>query len=190
MVEKLPSGTEGVAALRALERHLGQTAAATILMECGGLKSTLPLVVAAETGIPVVNAEGMGRAFPELQMETFGVFGVPGSPLAIANEHGDVSMVMARDNRAMEWLARGICVRMGGAAMIAEYSMTGAVAKRVSVPGTLRLGIALGAAARRARARHADVLDSLADWPPRQPSRSPPRGCATASECGSSRSRL
>lgn len=58
---------------------------------------------------------------------------------------------------------RGICVRMGGAAMIAEYSMTGAAAKRVSVPGTLRLGIVLGAAARRARARHADVLDSLAE---------------------------
>ena len=162
MVEKLPSGTEGVAALRALEEHLGRAAVATIPMECGGLNSTLPLVVAAEAGIPVLDADGMGRAFPELQMETFHVFGVSGSPMAIANEHGDIAMVMARDNWAMEWLARGICVRMGGAAMIAEYSMLGALAKRVSIPGTLSLGISLGAAARRARRHHSDPLGGLA----------------------------
>lgn len=161
MVEKLPSGIEGVAALRALEDHLGQRAVATIPMECGGLNSTLPLVVAAQADIPVVNADGMGRAFPELQMETFGVLGVPGSPMAIANEHGDTTLVTARDNWQMEWLARGICVRMGGAAMIAEYSMTGATARRVSIPGTLRLGISLGAAIRQARARHADPLEHL-----------------------------
>lgn len=163
MVEKLPSGTEGVAALRALEEHLGQQAVATIPMECGGLNSTLPLVVAAEAGIPVIDADGMGRAFPELQMETFHVYGVSGSPMTIANEHGDVVTVSARDNWAMEWLARGICVRMGGAAMIAEYSMTGATAKRVSIPGTLGLGISLGAAVRRARAQHDDPLEHLAD---------------------------
>jgi DUF917 family protein len=103
----------------------------------------------------------MGRAFPELQMETFHVFGVSGSPLAIANEHGDVTLVMARDNWSMEWLARGICVRMGGAAMIAEYSMSGEVAKKVSIPGTLGLGIELGRAVRRARARHDDPLAHL-----------------------------
>jgi DUF917 family protein len=163
MLEKLPAGTEGVAALRALECHLGRAAIATIPMECGGLNSTLPLVVAAEAGIPVLDADGMGRAFPELQMETFHVFGVSGSPLAIAGEHGDVVLVMARDNRAMEWLARGICVRMGGAAMIAEYSMPGAVAKHVSIPGTLRLGISLGAAARQARHQHSDPLGGIAE---------------------------
>ena len=163
MVEKLPSGNEGVAALRALEEHLGRSAVATIPMECGGLNSTLPLVVAAEAKIPVLDADGMGRAFPELQMETFHVFGVSGSPLAIANEHGDVTIVMARDNWAMEWLARGICVRMGGAAMIAEYSMSGKVAKQVSIPRTLSLGISLGAAVRAARKVHGDPLAYLGE---------------------------
>src|SRR5207248_6979321 len=40
MIEKLPAGTEGVAALHALEEHLGRSAIATIPMECGGLNST------------------------------------------------------------------------------------------------------------------------------------------------------
>ncbi len=77
MVEKIPRGDEAVNALRALEKHLGRTADATMPIECGGLNSMMPLVVAARTGLPVVDADGMGRAFPELNMETFSVYGVP-----------------------------------------------------------------------------------------------------------------
>ncbi len=163
MVEKVPSGEEGALALRHLERHLGRKATATMPIECGGLNSTMPLVVAAQTGIPVVDADGMGRAFPELQMETFHVFGVSGTPMAIANEHGDVTLLTTRDNWAMEWLARGITVKMGGASLIAEYPMDGATAKRVSIPGTLSLGIRLGRAIREARQAHGDSLVYLAD---------------------------
>lgn len=61
VVEKVPAGTEAVRSLRALEKHLGKTADATIPMECGGLNSMIPLVVAAEAGIPVVDGDGMGE---------------------------------------------------------------------------------------------------------------------------------
>src|SRR5690606_23487016 len=89
MVEKIPAGTEPTAALRALEGHLGRSAQATMPIECGGINSMIPLIVAAETGLPVVDADGMGRAFPELSMETFAVYGVHGSPLALAGERGE-----------------------------------------------------------------------------------------------------
>ena len=36
--------------------------------EIGGMNGMISLMVAAETGLPVVDADGMGRAFPELQM--------------------------------------------------------------------------------------------------------------------------
>jgi DUF917 family protein len=111
----------------------------------------------------VIDADGMGRAFPELQMETFHVYGVPGTPMAITNEHGDTVLVTAHDNRMMEWLARGITIRMGGAALIAEYSMDGATAKRTAVPGTISLGIALGRCLREARERHEDPFAALAE---------------------------
>jgi DUF917 family protein len=163
MVEKIPAGTEGILALRSLEQHLGRRAVATMPTECGGINSTLPLVVAAKAQIPVIDADGMGRAFPELQMETFHVFGVSGTPMAIADERGDVVLVSTPDNDIMEWLARGITIRMGGAALIALYPMDGATAKRVSIGGTLSLGIALGRAIRSARERHSDLLRGLAD---------------------------
>jgi uncharacterized protein len=161
-VEKIPSGEEGVAALRALEAHLGRRAEATMPIECGGINSMIPLVVAARTGLPVVDADGMGRAFPELQMETFGVYGIPGSPMAIADERGGSTIIdTGPDNQRMEWYSRGVTIRMGGASHIAEYAMTGEEVRRTAVPRTLSLGIRLGRTIREARERHADPFDAL-----------------------------
>ena len=81
--------------------------------------------------------------------------------MAITNEFGDTTILTAHDNKAMEWLARGITIRMGGAAYIAEYSMDGATAKRTSIHGTITLGIRIGRCLREARESHQDPFQSL-----------------------------
>ena len=163
MIEKLPAGDEAVAALRALEAHLGRRADATMPIECGGINSMIPLGVAARTGLPVVDADGMGRAFPELQMETFGVYGVSGSPMAVCDERGASAVITTPTNDQMEWYARGLTIRMGGAAHTASYPMSGADVKRTAVPRTLSLGILVGRTIREARERHADPFAALSD---------------------------
>ena len=65
LLEKIPSGEEPIRALQAVEAQLGRTADATMPTEVGGINSTIPLFVAARLGIPVVDADGQGRAFPE-----------------------------------------------------------------------------------------------------------------------------
>lgn len=163
MVEKIPAGTEPTLALRTLETHLARTADATMPIECGGINSMIPLIVAAETGLPVVDADGMGRAFPELSMETFAVYGVHGSPLALAGERGEQVIIdTGDDDRQMEWLARGIAIRLGGVAHIAEYAMTGAEVKRTAVPRTISMALALGRAIREAREGHRSIFDAIA----------------------------
>lgn len=161
LVEKIPSGEEAVASLKRLERHLGKTATATMPIEIGGINSTIPLVVGARLGLPIVDGDGMGRAFPFLEMETFGVYGVPGSPMAVSNEWGDCAVIQAVDNRQMEWLARAVAIRMGGCAYIAEYVMTGAEVKRTAVPNTLTLAIRIGEVLRRARETHEHPIEAL-----------------------------
>lgn len=162
VVEKLANGTEAVASLRKLEEHLGKSADATVPMECGGLNSMIPLLVAARAGIPVVDADGMGRAFPELQMETFGVYGVSGSPLVISDEKGHSVLVdTGADNVRMEKFARAVTIEMGGASFIAEYPMSGADLKRTGIPHTLSLAGEIGRAIREARAAHADPFAAL-----------------------------
>lgn len=163
MIEKIPAGTEPTLALRTLEAHLGRTADATMPIECGGINSMIPLIVAAETGLPVVDADGMGRAFPELSMETFAVYGVHGSPLALAGERGETVVIdTGDDDRQMEWLARGVTIRLGGVGHIAEYAMTGADVRRTAVPRTLSMALALGRAIREAREEHRSPFEAIA----------------------------
>ena len=50
-----------------LEGH-DTTIKGVLCIEIGGLNSTEPMIVAAELGLPVVDMDFMGRAFPELQV--------------------------------------------------------------------------------------------------------------------------
>src|SRR5829696_9252004 len=163
IVEKLPRGTEAAASLRLLEERLGKTAFATMPIEAGGVNSMIPLVVALRLGIPVVDGDGMGRAFPELFHETFHIYGVPGTPMVVTNDHNDQTVIDTHDNYMMEWLARGITIRMGGVAYIAEYAMDGATAKRTSVAGTIGIGLKIGRAIRHAREQHIDPFVHLVE---------------------------
>ncbi|MDQ6748758.1 MAG: DUF917 family protein, partial [Candidatus Dormibacteraeota bacterium] len=68
MVEKLPAGDEISRAFEALQSYLGRPVTHATCAEAGGLNSTIPFVTAAALGLPLVDADGMGRAFPEIQM--------------------------------------------------------------------------------------------------------------------------
>lgn len=162
-VEKIPNGDEALHSLRRLEEYLGKKVYAVMPMECGGLNSTIPFVVAARAGLPVVDADGMGRAFPELQMETFNVYGVSGTPMVITDERGNWSLVNTVDNHMLEHIARGITVRMGGVGHIAEYVMTGAKMKDSSIFHTVCLGIDIGKAIAQARKKFESPLDAMSD---------------------------
>jgi DUF917 family protein len=97
-------------------------------------------------------------------METFGVYGVAGSPMAICNERQHVTIVdTGPDNEAMEWYARGVTIRMGGVAYIAEYPMTGVEVKRTAIPGTMSLALRLGRVIREAREAQRDPFQALTD---------------------------
>lgn len=91
MVEKLPSGDEVVTAFRKLEYHLGRSATHTMPIEIGGLNSIIPFCLAARERLPVIDADLMGRAFPELQMCMPTLFGGKAAPMAIADDKGNAS---------------------------------------------------------------------------------------------------
>src|SRR5690606_4463690 len=79
-VEKLPGGHETVAGLRRMEVLLGRPVDAVLPIEIGGGNGLAPLAAAARLGLPVVDADGMGRAFPESQMAIFNIRGLPACP--------------------------------------------------------------------------------------------------------------
>lgn len=146
LIEKIPEGNEPVRALRALERRLNRTAGAVCPAECGGVNSLIPFVAAARTGLPVADGDGMGRAFPEVQMETFNVYGIAGSPSVLVDERGTEVLIETGDNHRLEWISRGVAIRMGGQATTADYAMSGADFKRTAVRGTVSMCMRIGEA--------------------------------------------
>jgi DUF917 family protein len=162
IVEKLPSGEEALQAFAALQEHLGREITHTMPIEAGGLNSTMPFTVAAPLGLPVVDADGMGRAFPEVQMVTATIYGIPATPMALADEKGNrVLLDRTVDNRWTERLARSITVDMGSTALVAQYALSGRQLKEAMVRGTLRLATELGATVRETRARHEDPVAAV-----------------------------
>ncbi len=161
MTEKLPSIGALHLALRALESHIGRAVSAIIPLEIGGINATVPLVLASHLELPVVDADGMGRAFPEIQMVTFGVYGCPIAPVVVTNERNDVVIVHSGDNKQAEDLARSVVTKMGGMAQIALYPMSGAQAKRTCVPNTLGLALEIGRGIGSARSARVDPFTSL-----------------------------
>src|SRR5205809_199090 len=124
MVEKLPSGDEIIRAFKMLEEYIGRQITHTVSIEAGGLNSTTPFSVAAQMKIPLVDADGMGRAFPEIQMVMPTMFGISATPMALADEKGNTALITTIDNRWTERFARSITVDMGATAMIALYTMS------------------------------------------------------------------
>jgi DUF917 family protein len=161
MVEKIPQGEEILEAFRKLERFLGKKIGAILCAEAGGLNSTIPFVIGAMTGIPVIDGDGMGRAYPELQMVTFTMHGVSATPMVIVDDKGNSVLLECIDNRWTERLARTATIEMGGSVLISLYPMTGKVAKKASVQGTLTLARRLGEILRESRASHADAVKAI-----------------------------
>lgn len=161
MVEKLPAGDEAHAALRALEDVLGRPVTHTVSIEAGGLNSTIPLAVAAASGLPVVDADGMGRAFPEVQMVLCTLAGVDAAPLALADEKGNSMVMRTVDNAWAERLARTATIEMGCSALMAVYALSGHELADALVPGTITLCEELGALIRTERAAHGDPIGAV-----------------------------
>ncbi len=161
MLEKIPEGMETVRALHAEERRLGRKADATSPIECGGINSQIPFLLAARAKLPVVDGDGMGRAFPELQMETFHVYGVSGSPAIVADERGTIVTIETPDNFQLEWIARGVTIRMGGHAQLIDYPMSGAQYKRTAIYRTVSMGIAIGEAVMNAHVKGIHPIEAV-----------------------------
>lgn len=163
IVERLPGGTEFVPAIKRLEGHLGEEIYATMSMEVGGLNSTIPIATAAMADLPLVDADGMGRAFPEVQMVTLTLGGVDATPMTMADEHGNTVLLETVDNHAAERFARAVSVEMGGSAAVAQYAHSGAACREHAVLDSISRSQAIGRTIHRARGTGHDPVAALLD---------------------------
>ena len=145
-------GSHDIEDLHEMIRQMyGREIDAFLCTEAGGVNSMMPLTASARTGIPLVDGDGMGRAFPELQMETMALGGVTASPCALVDEKGNRVIFQTVDNRWLERLARAACVEAGGNVSVCMYIMDGLTCKQYCVPGTMSRCQSIGRVIRTAK---------------------------------------
>jgi uncharacterized protein len=175
-LEKPPSlralklGLDSVAAV--LTRRVG----AFVTAEIGGLQCMFPLMLAAQTGIPLLDGDGIGRALPEIQMCTFMIYGTtPGLPLALSGDSGLLLDARAQNHEGthnesagepsgigVERRLRKICSDNGGLIyMTTTFDHESLM--RTLIRGSIALALALGRAVESARSETRDPIAAIVE---------------------------
>ena len=160
-LERITMTKELVTAYHAMCRYMGKTIGAVMSAEIGGMNSVLPFAVGRELGLPVIDGDCMGRAYPEIQLVTLTLYGHSASPLAVADEHGNVTVVDTVDNTWAEKIARPVAVEMGAISGGFGYPVTVKDLKEAAILGTVTFAEEIGKAIRVAQQSHADPVDAV-----------------------------
>lgn len=160
--ERLPDPDVAARPVQVLAERLGRPFAAVMSLEIGGSNSLQSFQVAARTGLPVVDADCMGRAFPEAQMTTFAIAGLRNYPFCLADIRDNVVIV----ERAASWqwqerLGRVAVTEVGSIAATAKAPRTGREIKDHAILRSVTRAIRIGAAVRRAWERGDDPVDAV-----------------------------
>ena len=152
-----------VLSVRALGDHLGQRFAALICGELGGSSVADAFYPAAVLGVPIIDADPVGRAVPEVPHSMLAIHGVPIAPFSVVNEIGDTAIFtdVADDERA-EALIRAIAVASRNAAWVADHGLPWGDLRDAVVHGTIGLAEQVGKTQREAAEAGWGVADAVA----------------------------
>ncbi|TMJ60993.1 MAG: DUF917 domain-containing protein [Alphaproteobacteria bacterium] len=135
---------------------------AVMSLEIGGGNGIQPLMAAAHLGLPVVDADLMGRAYPEAQMTSVAVGDLRPYPCALYDPRGLESIVTNVPSwKWMERVTRKICVEMGSIASTCKAPRTGREIKDWGIHFTVSKAIGIGRRVREAQRRHEDPIAAI-----------------------------
>lgn len=147
--ERLWSGDEGFVLRDTVEAMRGQRVCALMCFTVGGANGVLPVTWAARLGLPLVDADGMGRALSGLHRQAMHLAGIAAGPVVLTDGRGNTMVLHPDDDDWAERLARGATGTLGGVCAATLYLMTVEEAPAAAIEGSIsrafHLGDALGA---------------------------------------------
>jgi DUF917 family protein len=160
--ERLTDSRTIARAVALMEEHTGRTFRGIMALEIGGGNSIQPLMAAAHLKRPVIDADMMGRAYPEAQMTSVAVGDLMPYPLTTVDVRGLEAVVDKVPTwKWMERVSRKICVEYGSIASTCKAPRTGREVKEWGIHGTTTKAIAIGQAVREAQSTHADPVAAI-----------------------------
>jgi DUF917 family protein len=149
-------------AVTMMEEYLGRRFRAIMSLEIGGGNAIQPFMAAALLDRPVVDADCMGRAFPEAQMTSFAIHDLRMYPLVLVDVRDNAVIVaQAASWKWMERLSRTACVAVGSIAATCKAPRTGKEVKDCAILYSTSKAIRLGQTIQAARRAHRDPIEAI-----------------------------
>jgi uncharacterized protein len=162
--ERLTDSRSIARAVQMQEDYPGGKFRAVMSVEIGGGNGIQPLMAAAHLGLPVVDADLMGRAYPEAQMTSAAVGDLKPYPCTLYDPRGIEAIVtQVPDWKWMERASRKICVEMGSIASTCKAPRTGREVKEWGIHFTVSKAIGIGRRVRAAQRAHDDPVAAVLD---------------------------
>jgi DUF917 family protein len=160
--ERLADSRNIARAVEIQQQLLGAGFRAVMPLEIGGGNAIQPLMAAAHLGLPVVDADAMGRAYPEAQMTSVAVGELRPYPCVLYDPRGIEAVVRKVPSwKWMERVSRKICVELGSIASTCKAPRTGREVKDWGIHFTVSKAIGLGRRVRDAQRRHDDPVAAV-----------------------------
>jgi DUF917 family protein len=160
--ERLVDPAHLARAMKLMEEYTGKPFRAVMSVEIGGGNALSPFLAGAMLDIPVVDADAMGRAYPEAQMTSFAIGDLQMYPLTLVDCRDNEAIVAkAASWKWMERISRKVCTEVGSTSATCKAPRTGREVKDWGVLHTVTKATSLGRAVLDARARHADPVAAV-----------------------------
>jgi len=152
-VESFPETVTAFEVMRDVAAESGKHIEYLMAGELGGFNTMVSLYVAALQGIPFVDADGNGRAVPQMGADLYAAAEVPHSPIVMASSNGDsviINLHDPHDHHSAESIARHICTAYGQLAAFCTFIVHRETIVERLAPGTMTLCTSIGKAFREA----------------------------------------
>lgn len=151
-----------VVAVQALEKYFQEELSGIVSIEYGGLNTAVAMSTAAKLNKFVVDADAAGRAVPDLQFSTFYVYEKSITPLAVADDIGDIAIFTETvDDFRAEDLVRSLSIVSGGMVGMVDHPLRGKDLKNSIIPGALSYAQSVGRAQREALENGRDPIKDI-----------------------------
>ncbi|MGW1816680.1 S-methyl thiohydantoin desulfurase domain-containing protein [Streptomyces sp. NPDC002125] len=144
LAERLVNPDDFAAAVRTAAEAAGAPAGAVGVLEIGGLNAVVAALAACRTGLPLVDGDLMGRAFPRIDQTVAALHGLAPQPLVLVGPGGDTVVVPRCSPRLAEPLLRANVLALGGAAAMAVHPVEAGRLARIGVGGSVSACLELG----------------------------------------------
>jgi len=147
--------------LKTLEEALSEKVYATVPVELGGYNTPVAAILGALADVSFVDGDTIGRAKPELMMQTYTIHNVPMTPMVLTDMKGNSVLVRkVASFKDAERIARAMAV-VGGGTTAVRCPVKGDVFKRTIIPGGVSKAIEIGRALREAEEHYEDPVQAV-----------------------------